>query len=58
MKTVIVLLIIALTGCQAMPTMKYCDKVEYIREGAKINIKAECMAPIGISTADLTPPGM
>lgn len=40
---------VLLTGCSAMPSMKYCDKVEYKREGSKITLKAECRAPVGTS---------
>lgn len=38
---------VALAGCGAIPTMKYCDKVEYIRDGSRVTVKAECQAPIG-----------
>lgn len=36
-----------LSGCSSLPTMRYCDKVEYIRDGSKITIHAECRAPVG-----------
>lgn len=44
-----VCVLLVLTGCAAIPTMKYCDKVEYKREGTKIHIQAECTAPVGSS---------
>ena len=45
--TAIVIVYLALTGCSSMPSMKYCDKVEYVRDGSKITIHAECRAPVG-----------
>lgn len=36
-----------LPGCGALPSMKYCDKVTYIRDGSVITVHAECRAPIG-----------
>lgn len=53
MKTVLVILLIflsvpLLTACPGtLPTMEYCDKVTYTREGAKIVLHAECNAPVG-----------
>ena len=47
MKTVLVLFVILLAGCSALPTLKYCEKVEYVRDGNKIHLTAECMAPVG-----------
>lgn len=38
---------VLLSGCSSLPTMKYCDKVEYTRDGSKITIHAECRAPVG-----------
>ena len=38
---------VLVTGCSALPSMKYCDKVEYKRDGSKIHIEAECQAPVG-----------
>lgn len=54
MKTVLVVLFLAiLAGCSAMPTMQYCDRVEYKRDGSRITIKAECQAPVGGSLPGL-----
>lgn len=36
-----------LVGCSALPSMKYCEHVEYVRDGNKIKLTAECMAPVG-----------
>lgn len=49
MKTVLVLamLMLLLVGCGSLPSMKYCDKVEYTRDGTKIKLTAECQAPVG-----------
>lgn len=48
MKTALVIIaVLLLAGCSAMPTMKYCEHVEYIRDGSRIKLTAECMAPIG-----------
>ena len=47
MKTALVIFAAMLAGCSAMPTMKYCEHVEYIRDGSRIKLTAECMAPIG-----------
>lgn len=34
-------------ACSALPSMKYCDQVEYKRVGTKIHVQAECTAPVG-----------
>lgn len=48
MKTVLVLLtILLLTACTPLPTMQYCEKVEYKRDGSHITVRAECQAPVG-----------
>lgn len=48
MKTALVILaVLLLAGCSAMPTMKYCDHVEYVRDGSRIKLTAECQAPVG-----------
>lgn len=49
MKTALVMLAAAalFAGCSAMPSMQYCDRVEYVREGSKIKLTAECRAPVG-----------
>lgn len=51
MKTVLVIFLVLLTcvlmGCSAIPTMQYCDKVEYVRKGTEILVYAECKAPVG-----------
>ena len=47
MRVSLLLVIAMLAGCSSIPSMRYCDKVEYKREGSKIIINAECSAPIG-----------
>jgi len=29
-----------------MPSLQYCDQVEYVRNGADITLKAHCRAPV------------
>lgn len=41
------ILVLMLNGCSSLPTMQYCDKVEYTRTGNVIVLHAECKAPIG-----------
>jgi hypothetical protein len=41
------ILVIMLNGCSSLPTMQYCDKVNYTRSGNLIHLEAECRAPIG-----------
>lgn len=39
-----------LTGCSTtgmLPSVQNCQKVEYMREGAVIHVKAECTVPLG-----------
>lgn len=54
MRTIALLTFVSLwsagmTGCsfltQNIPSLQYCDKVEYVREGTQMNIKAECYVP-------------
>lgn len=52
MKTIIIaIVILQLSGCAALlgnlPTVQYCDKVMYVRNGNAIKITADCTAPIG-----------
>lgn len=48
MKTVLVLAVITLlSGCGAIPSMKYCDEVTYTRKGAQVHIEARCQASVG-----------
>lgn len=47
MKTILVLIALLVTGCSGLPTMQYCDRVDYSRKGSQISIKAECQAPVG-----------
>lgn len=42
-----------LAGCSSLPTMQYCDKVEYKRDGIKIHVEADCHAPVGGSLPGL-----
>jgi hypothetical protein len=41
------LVMLSLSACSAMPSMQYCQQVEYTRTGNKISLHAECAAPIG-----------
>jgi hypothetical protein len=41
------LIAILLSGCSAMPTMKYCETVWYSREKEKVHIEADCTVPVG-----------
>lgn len=34
-------------GFSELPSMKYCDKVEYTRNQNQIVLHAECRAPVG-----------
>lgn len=49
MKTVLVIAVavLLLAACSSLPSMKYCDKVEYTRVGSKVVLHAECNAPVG-----------
>lgn len=48
MKTALAILAgLLLAGCSVMPSMKYCDHVEYVRDGSRIKLTAECQAPVG-----------
>lgn len=46
MKTVLVILVL-LAGCSALPSMQYCDQVSYTRNGSEIHVQATCRAPVG-----------
>lgn len=51
MKKIIILIAVALlAGCSSLPSMKYCDTVEYKRDGTRVTIHAECHAPVGGSS--------
>lgn len=51
MRILIMTLAVLLSGCaqlaQITPSLQYCDRVEYLRQGNQITLKAECAAPIG-----------
>jgi len=47
MKTAIVIAALLLGGCAAVPTLQHCQHVEYVRDGSRIKLTAECVAPIG-----------
>lgn len=51
MKTILVVLL--LSGCSTiagnLPTVQYCDKVVYERNGVDIKASMECKAPISDS---------
>ena len=54
MKTLISLAIMAgltaaLPACSSLPSMQYCDQVQYTRAGNLIHLQAECRAPVGTS---------
>lgn len=53
MKLTLLILLAALSGCSAMPSMRYCDTVEYTRVGNLISIHAECTAQVGGSLPKL-----
>jgi hypothetical protein len=39
---------VLLGGCStAIPSLRYCDKVEYKRDGNKVKVEAECYAKAG-----------
>lgn len=38
---------VLLSGCSALPSMQYCDQVEYRRDGSLVHIEATCRAPVG-----------
>lgn len=42
-----VLLLVLLSGCSVMPSMQYCDSVWYSREGSKVHVEMDCLAPMG-----------
>lgn len=42
-----IVFLVFLAGCSAIPSMKYCDDVTYIRKGTDIRIEANCHALIG-----------
>jgi len=35
------------SGCAVLPSVTYCDKVEYSRTGTVVVLYAECSAPAG-----------
>ena len=39
--------VVLVSGCAGLPSMQYCDKVEYKRDGSRITMQAECRAPVG-----------
>ena len=59
MKTALLLLAsLALSGCTAMsalglgpadvlPSLRYCDTVQYVRQGTTMQVHAECKVPAG-----------
>lgn len=50
MKFLAVLMCLTVSACapfSALPTMKYCEKVSYVRDGNKAVINAECSLPVG-----------
>lgn len=49
----IIAVYVLVSGCSALPSMKYCDSVSYTRVGSEIHIEAECRAPVGGSIPGL-----
>lgn len=59
MKTTLLLIIFTLLpGCTALsalgmgprdlvPTLQYCDNVTYVRQGTKMEVRAQCTVPAG-----------
>lgn len=41
------LIALLLSGCSVMPSMQYCDSVWYSREGSKVHVEMDCLAPMG-----------
>lgn len=49
MKTgLVIILLFLISGCSLIPSLKYCDKVDYSRNGTKIVIYAECDTRSGV----------
>ncbi len=54
MKTMLAIISFALSGCSAvsqLPSMEYCQTVEYKRVERAVTVHAECVAPYGGSHA-------
>ena len=49
MKPLLVIALIALSGCAITPSLQYCSEVTYKRTGNQIDLSAKCSAPIGDS---------
>ena len=58
MRTLLLAIIIFLPGCTAMsalgmgpadvlPSLRYCDSVQYARQGTTMVVHAECKVPAG-----------
>lgn len=47
----LLLLLPILTSCSAagdlLPSMRYCDEVDYKRHGTEVTLSAKCSAPVG-----------
>lgn len=43
----------ALAACSSLPSMQYCDQVNYTRTGNMMTISAQCRAPVGSSIPTL-----
>lgn len=45
------LLLLLLTGCaqvsQIVPSLQYCDEIDYKRRGSDVELRAKCVAPVG-----------
>lgn len=54
MKTLLALAALALlAACSQLPSMQYCEQVQYTRTGNQITLHAECRAPVGGSLPGL-----
>lgn len=42
-----ILLVLFLSSCSDLPTMKYCDKVTYERNGSHAHMEMDCQLPVG-----------
>ncbi len=50
---VLILMACSASGCSSLPSMQYCDHVEYQRTGNMMTISAQCRAPVGSSIPTL-----
>lgn len=53
MRYLIILTVALLAGCAGLPSMQYCDNVQYSRKGNLIHIEADCRAPVDLGMPSL-----